>query len=222
MLLITYVMSDGEKSTNPLLSALGFSSTGSLDFETLKQTLEMFKRESSSKLQQVIPRHGYTKLSLNMDYNTRTGINIKTFQSLTMQDMFEDSFNAKNPNVAASLEKALKLIQKDVGDGADKHIMTFQFQNSKGKMVVAIIKVETTTDSKVNLFYGSMEVELEKAKDLLVIQHSKKNFFRSKSWVELVPLDATVTTDEVKYLAAMVLGNIIEWTQKQDLKMIKN
>jgi len=89
-------------------------------------------------------------------------------------------------------------------------------------MVVAIIKVETTTDSKVNLFYGLIEAELEKAKDLLVIQHSKKNVIKPRSWVEFVPLDATVTIDEVKYLAAMVLGNIVEWTKKQDLKMIKN
>eukprot|EP00971_Amphidinium_carterae_P170677 3382560-Amphidinium_carterae.1 len=82
-------------------------------------------------------------------------------------------------------------------EGSHQHFRV-NFADGRGKMFMLHISIRLCSDGRYEVKSAQLSGKFELMSDFVVVQHSKSNFFRSKSWDEIVYIPRGVTQLDIQ------------------------
>jgi hypothetical protein len=196
-----------------VLSKLG-NKLVSLSVDELQKLVH---KSSEASVSNFIEPKGFSKLNINVNFTNLKGIKDLTALRKVL-DRFGDNVFKRvavhhQPLVLDAMTAILGVVEGDTEEG-DLVRFNLCFENGVGSFLALNLNISQRKDGKYNLSYGDTYGSFMKAPAMMVVQKSKKGFFKSKSWLEMVPLTPEITKDDLQVLLSTIFPAIANWSSQ--------
>eukprot|EP01118_Nematostelium_gracile_P010784 TRINITY_DN376_c0_g1_i1.p1 TRINITY_DN376_c0_g1~~TRINITY_DN376_c0_g1_i1.p1 ORF type:complete len:221 (-),score=46.92 TRINITY_DN376_c0_g1_i1:23-685(-) len=190
---MTQVAKKEEKSLKQAAKDAIINMVSGADLDTLKQ---LAFKESSSTMGPRQDGRGFSKFE--MASNKSEGVMIATNLPILLEMWRNDPpicFKMMPPHIRDQMHYELKIAL--LQESFVAQVFEIQFVAGQGQLHVVHLSFETRSDGKVRWVLAHVRGAFELAPDYMVISHSKKNFFGSKQWDEIVYIPRGITDADV-------------------------
>lgn len=188
----TMTISEATKTAVDVIQKVGFSS-------------------KSSAVQGTLPAVGWVDCAVSLSWLRTWYVSLNGAKTAFLKVAKELKEQIVGEDNIAYMNKLIEVLNDPESLQAEGCRINIQYKNKKGMIMsfYAIMCPSVLTNGFPAFLFGWAEIEVKgtKATEYMIIGHSKSNYFKSRTWYELVPLPANnkgITASDVNDLVGMI------------------